>query len=106
MTLHPTPLVQLTLAAPRALEEALLDQLLAHPDWAAGFTLFHAEGYSAQHASLTAQERVRGRAARSVVQIVLAAPHADALLAHLKQCFPKRDVAWWTTPVGNFGRLA
>ncbi|MEW5768842.1 MAG: DUF3240 family protein [Pseudomonadota bacterium] len=99
-------LVQLTLAAPRHLEDELVEQLLAHPDWAAGFTLFNAEGYSTDPERLSAQELVRGRADRCEVQIVLAAEHAQALLQHLKQCFPKRDVAYWLTPVTEFGRLA
>lgn len=99
-------LVQLTLAAPRHLEEALIEQFLAHPDWAAGFTLFAAEGYSRHHETLSPQELVRGRTQRLAVQIVLEADHANALLAHLKQCFPKRDVAYWITPVMEFGRLA
>lgn len=99
-------LVQLTLAAPRHLEDALVEQFLAHPDWAEGFTLFKAEGYSRHHEQLSVQELVRGRAERVVVQIVLEAGHAEALLDHLKTQFPKRDVAWWTTPVNGFGRLA
>lgn len=99
-------LVQLTLAAPRHLEDELVEQFLTHPDWAEGFTLFKAEGYSRHHEKLSAQEQVRGRAERVAVQIVLEAGHAEALLAYLKTRFPKRDVAWWITPVIEFGRLA
>lgn len=99
-------LVQLTLAAPRHLEEALVEQFLARPEWASGFTLFQAEGFSRHHETLSAQERVRGRAERMEVQIVLEANHAQALLNHLKSRFPKRDVAYWLTPVIEFGRLA
>lgn len=99
-------LVQLTLAAPRQLEEDLVDQILAHPDWAAGFTLLRAEGHSQHAETLTTQERVRGRADRISLQIVLEPGQAQALLAHLKRHFPKRDVAYWLTPVIEFGRLA
>lgn len=99
-------LVQLTLAAPRHLEEDLVDQLLAHPDWAAGFTLMRAEGHSHLAQPLTTLERVRGRADRISLQIVLEPGQAQALLAHLKQHLPKRDVAYWLTPVLEFGRLA
>lgn len=99
-------LVQLTLAAPRHLEEDLVDQLLAHPDWAAGFTLLRAEGHSQRAATLTTQERVRGRADRISLQIVLEAGQAQTLLAHLKLHLPKADVAYWLTPVIEFGRLA
>lgn len=99
-------LVQLTLAAPRHLEEELLEQFLAHPAWAEGFTTFHVEGYSRHHDTLSTQELVRGRTERMEVQIVLEAENAQALLAHLKSRFPKRDVAYWMTPVIEFGRLA
>jgi hypothetical protein len=99
-------LVQLTLAAPRHLEEELVEQFLARPEWASGFTLFEAEGYSRHPESLSAREQVRGRARRVCVQIVLEAEHAHALLSHLKHSLPKPDVAWWLIPVGEFGRLA
>jgi hypothetical protein len=99
-------LVLLTLAAPRHLEEDLVDQLMAHPDWAAGFTLARAEGHSQRAQTLTAQERVRGRADRVSLQIVLEAGQAQALLTHLKHHLPKPDVAYWLTPVLEFGRLA
>lgn len=99
-------LVQLTLAAPRSLEEALVDHLLAHPDWAGGFTLSYAEGHSQRAESLTVQERVRGRADRISIQIVLTPTQAQALLDHLKRHLPRPEVAYWLAPVIAFGRLA
>ena len=99
-------LVLLTLAAPRALEEDLLEQLLVHPEWASGFTLYEVEGHSQRGAHLSVQEQVRGRTDRFAVQVVIDAEHAQALLAHLKNRFPKRDVAYWISPVLEFGRLA
>ena len=96
-------LVQLTLSAPRHLEEELIEQFLSHPDWAAGFTLFSAEGYSRHHETLSTQELVRGRTQRLAAQLVLEAELAEALLTYLKQRFPKRDVAYWITPVIEFG---
>ncbi|TCS70016.1 uncharacterized protein DUF3240 [Sulfuritortus calidifontis] len=99
-------LVLLTLVAPRALEEELLEQLLIHPEWASGFTLSQVEGHSQRGASLSIQEQVRGRAGRVALQIVLEAEQAERLLGHLKARFPKPDVAYWLTPVSDFGRLA
>ena len=99
-------LVLLTLAAPRMLEEELLEQLLAHPEWATGFTLSRVEGHSHRKMALSVQEQVRGRAGRIALQIVLEAEQAQALLTHLKARFPKPDVAYWLTPVIDFGRLA
>jgi hypothetical protein len=99
-------LVKLSLAAPRHLEEDLVEQFLARPEWASGFTLFKAEGYSRHHETLSTQELVRGRTERMLAQIVLETDHAQALLAHLRSRFPKRDVAYWLEPVIEFGRLA
>ncbi|MEW6678578.1 MAG: DUF3240 family protein [Pseudomonadota bacterium] len=106
MTQNTTTLVKLSLAAPLYLEEELVEQFLERPEWASGFTLFKAEGYSRHHEALSVQELVRGRTQRMLVQIVLEADNAQALLAHLKNRFPKRDVAWWLEPVIDFGRLA
>ena len=99
-------LVLLTLSAPRALEDELLEQLLEHPEWVSGYTLIQAEGHSCCNQPLSVQEQVRGRAGRFVVQLVIEAEHAELLLEHLKQRFPKPDVAYWLTPVQGFGRLA
>lgn len=99
-------LVQLTLAAPRHLEEALVEGLLAHPEWAAGFTLLKAEGHGSRHHTLSAQERVRGRADRCELQVVLESDLAHQLLDSLKVSLPTREVAYWITPVIEIGRLA
>jgi len=106
MTQATQTLVKLSLAAPRHLEEELVEQFLERPEWASGFTLFKAEGYSRHHETLSIQERVRGRTQRMLVQIVLEADNAQALLSHLKNRFPKGDVAYWLEPVIEFGRLA
>ncbi len=106
MTQDTPTLVKLSLAAPLHLEEELVEQFLARPEWASGFTVFKAEGYSRHHETLSAQELVRGRTQRMLVQIVLEASNAQALLAHLKRRFPKGDVAYWLEPVIEFGRLA
>ncbi|OYY95010.1 MAG: hypothetical protein B7Y41_05515 [Hydrogenophilales bacterium 28-61-23] len=99
-------LVQLILVAPANLEETLAEYLLAHPEWGGAFTLLHVEGRGSREHALTPQEQVRGRVARTQFQVVLEADAASHLLAELKLAFPKRDVAWWLTPVLDFGRLA
>lgn len=98
-------LVQLTLVAPASLEEPLAEYLLAHPEWGGAFTLVHAEGRGSRGHALTPQEQVRGRVARTKFKIVLDADAAGRLLDELKRAFPKRDVAYWLTPVIEFGRL-
>ncbi|MDP2833443.1 MAG: DUF3240 family protein [Pseudomonadota bacterium] len=98
-------LTQLTLVAPASLEETLAEYLLAHPEWGGSFTLLHAEGRGSREHALTVQEQVRGRVARTQFQIVLKTDAAGRLLDELKRAFPKRDVAYWLTPVAEFGRL-
>ena len=100
-----TRLIQLTLVAPASLEETLAEYLLSHPRWGGAFTLLRAEGRGSRGHILTPQEQVRGRVSRAQFQIVLEADAAGTLLDELKQAFPKRDVAYWLTPVIEFGRL-
>ncbi|GIK35972.1 MAG: hypothetical protein AMXMBFR45_02660 [Gammaproteobacteria bacterium] len=99
-------LVQLTLVAPSHLEEMLVEALLAHPEWASGFTLARAEGHGTRADALSVQEQVRGRAERCEVQVVLEAELARALVDSLKQALPSRDIMYWITPVAEIGRLA
>jgi hypothetical protein len=99
-------LVQLTLVAPASLEETLAEYLLAHPEWGGSFTVLHAEGHGNREHALTPQEQVRGRVVRTLFQVVLEADAARGLLDELKHEFPKPDVAWWLTPVLDYGRLA
>jgi hypothetical protein len=40
------------------------------------------------------------------VQVVLEPGQALALIDHLQHHLPKREVAYWLTPVIGFGRLA
>lgn len=99
-------LVQLTLVAPRQLEEALVEGLLAHPELTTGFTLARAEGHGTRAGILSVQEEVRGRADRCEVQVVLEADLAQRLVDSLKAALPARDVIYWILPVTGMGRLA
>jgi len=96
----------LTLIFHRSLEERLVDQLLEHPQWVRGFTLTRIEGSSQKEKLPSMLEQVRGRSQR--VQIVTVMNHSDAneLIAHLKQEEANPEIAYWITPVIEFGRLA
>lgn len=98
--------VCLTFVLPRNLEEIFVEHLLAHPQWAPGFTTFAAEGHGAGLRLESAEEAVRGRARRVAVQIVTGEEAALALLAHLRASLPNPDIAYWVVPVREFGRLA
>ena len=96
----------LTIVFPKALEENLVDHLLSHPEMASGFTTSSVEGHGAGAAFHSAAEQVRGRANRVQMQIVMNHEDAAALIEHLKQDLPNREIAYWISPVLEFGRFA
>lgn len=97
-------LVLLTLACPSGVAETLIEQLdvLGFPH----FTVFAAEGHGAGARLSSAWEQVRGRERRQIVQLVLEAGRVSSLVDALAAALPSPSVAWWTTPVAAFGRLA
>ena len=97
--------IQLTLILPVALEEAVLDTLLEHPEWVSGFTSMEVSGHGQSQMVTTAAEEVRGRARRVRIDTVM--QHADAvqLLALLKANWPHPEVAYWMMDVQEFGRF-
>lgn len=96
----------LTLALPQALEEELLDLLLAHPDWVHGFSVSPAEGFGRQVQLPSVMEQIRGRARRCLVTVLMQQAHTAPLLAVLRQAFPHPQAAWWISPLTQFGRFA
>ncbi|MEN6585750.1 MAG: DUF3240 family protein, partial [Sulfuricella sp.] len=54
----------------------------------------------------SAAEQVRGRANRVQMKIVMSREDAATLIEHLKQDLPNREVAYWISPVLEFGRFA
>ena len=97
---------QLTLALPAALEEEVLDALRAQPQWVSGFTIIQGEGFGGGARQLTAIEQVMGRARRRLVQILIRREDIQPLLQALGGQFQAPDMAWWVTPVVDFGRFA
>lgn len=96
----------LTIVFPKNLEENLVDHLLEHPELASGFTTSYAEGHGAGAAFHSAMEQVRGRAHRVQMQIVMNREDVATLIEHMKEDLPNREVAYWVTPVLEFGRFA
>jgi Protein of unknown function (DUF3240) len=95
----------LTLAVPAELEEEVLDQLAAHPQWVSGFSVTSSEGVGRGAALRTTLEQVRGRSRRRLIQILMKSENAEALLESLKRSFVTPEMAWWTSPVQSFGRF-
>jgi hypothetical protein len=96
----------LTLVCHRSQEEHLVDHLLEHPDWVRGFSLTRIEGGSQKEKLPSMLEQVRGRSQRVQIVSVMNIEDAHQLIAHLKQQQANPEIAYWMTPVIEFGRLA
>ncbi len=96
----------LTLAIPAALEEDVLDFLLLHPAWAAGFSVLDAHGMGPGTAFISSMEQVWGRGRRKLVLIVGIDTDLRLLVQALAAQLPKPDIAYWISPVLCHGRLA
>jgi Protein of unknown function (DUF3240) len=51
-------------------------------------------------------EKVQGRARRVFVQVVMQQQQVPTLIGVLAAALPSPDVAYWVTPLTQFGRLA
>jgi hypothetical protein len=96
----------LTLVCHRSLEERLVDHLLEHPQWVRGFSLTRIEGGSQKEKLPSMLEQVRGRSQRVQIVAVMNLADAHALIEHLKREETNPEIAYWITPVIEFGRLA
>lgn len=95
----------LTLSFPNALEEDVLGRLLEHPEWVDGFSTIRIEGHGRTSIARETAELVRGRSGRRYAQIVLNREDAQALVASLRAALPNPEIAYWLTPVMEFGRF-
>jgi hypothetical protein len=95
----------LTLVCHISLEERLVDHLLEHPEWVRGFSLTHIEGGSQKEKLPSMLEQVRGRSQRVQIVSVMNNEDVQSLIAHLKGKEANPEIAYWITPVIEFGRL-
>lgn len=102
---RPQPDCLLTLAVPQALEEEILDALLALPEQVPGFTVLRGQGMGAHVALPSTMEQVQGRARRVLVQVALQQAHLPELLTTLRQALPSPQIAYWVVPLLAFGRM-
>ena len=96
-------LVVLTVAP--ALEEPLIDWLLARPE-SSGFTCSQAFGHSARNEHLSPREQVTGRQRRTQFQVVMQDSQLGAFLAEARRTFAGADLHYWVLPVIAEGRLS
>jgi len=95
----------LTMVAPVALEDELIDVLLGLPQRVCGFTVTRADGFGGGVRLPSAMEQVTGRARRVQLQVALAEADVAPLLAELKLALPTSEIAYWVTPLLAFGRF-
>jgi hypothetical protein len=95
----------LHLVLPQSLEEPVIDLLLAHPEWVGPFLTQPADGHAAPEHISSEAERVRGRAQRIKIEILMAHDATPLLLNELQAKLPGANVAWWISPVLNSGSL-
>lgn len=95
----------LTLAIPLSLVEEISDFLLLNPQWASGFSIIDAQGMGQGAALLSAIEKVQGRSKRKLVLVVGEKSRLLDLITALAKKIKNSDVAYWLTPVSDFGRF-
>ncbi|MDD4910963.1 MAG: DUF3240 family protein [Sideroxydans sp.] len=95
----------LTLVCHKSLEERLVDHLLEHPEWVRGFSVARIEGGSQKEKLPSMIEQVRGRSQRVQIASVMNLDDARLLIAHLKHEEPNTEIAYWISPIIEFGRL-
>ncbi len=93
----------LTLVAGRELRDELFEYLSQQVDLVPGFTASEAAGHGISVHLPSAAERVKGRADRVLVRVVLDDGAAGQLIARLKDAFAGTQLVYWLTPVSDFG---
>ncbi|MDD5330971.1 MAG: DUF3240 family protein [Sulfuricella sp.] len=96
----------LTIVFPHGLEEIMIDHLLDHPELASGFTTYEVEGHGGATVYRSTNEQVRGRARRVKMEVVTGREDAQTLIVHFKESLRSREIAYWISPIAEFGRFA
>ena len=93
----------LTLIAPKALEENLLDLLLEHEALTGGFITSEVEGHGRNVTYQSMAEKVRGRAHRIEIKIIMQHADTQTLLEDIKQALPRANIVYYATPITDLG---
>lgn len=96
----------LKLVLPHALEEQIIDFLLAHPREAGPFIAYAVDGHGAPQAMTEPKEEVRGRTRRVMIEVLTDLESARHLVAELKTLLPHAALSFWITRVLESGRFA
>ncbi len=93
----------LTLLFPKILEDRVIDMLMEHEILVRGFTLCEADELGRSADYQTALEKVRGRAHRVQVMVILERAGANKVIEDLKRMLPRANIVYYMTPVTEFG---
>ena len=97
-------LALLTVIAPVAIEEVLVDWLLENaPEL--GFCSGPINGHSERHGQLSLSEQVAGRKRQIRFEVAATERESAQLLDGLRRDFDRADLVYWVTPLTAFGRL-
>lgn len=94
----------LTVIAPAALEEVLVDWLLENAP-GRGFCSGPIHGHSERHEQLSLSEQVSGRKRQIRFEMAACDQEVAELLERLRQDFARADLVYWIMPLIAFGRL-
>lgn len=100
-------LVCLTLLLPQTLEEEVIDILLLHYPEQGGrpFITANVDGHGTAGQMFSANEQVRGRTARTRIDILLETENAASLIKSLRDKMPGATIDWWLAPLIDSGTL-
>jgi hypothetical protein len=91
--------VCLTLVAGCAIRDELFEYLSQQTELLPGFTASEAEGHGPNERLHSATERVKGRAERVLIRVILEMAAAQQLIERLQRTFSGTHLVYWTTPV-------
>jgi len=90
------------LNVPVALEETVVDWLMARPG-GGGFTSIPVAGHAAREDHLSPAEKVSGRQRRLQFQVQIDADSIDEFLDGARQALGRADVHYWVLPILSGG---
>ena len=96
--------VLVVLNVPPALEETLVDWLLARVG-GVGFTSYGVSGHTTRHTDLSTAEQVSGRQHRQQFQVQISGDILQGFLADARDTLGAADVHYWVLPVMQTGHL-
>ncbi len=99
------PQMLVTVVAPPALADALIDWLLERPETISGFTSVAASGHGSSAASMSLAEQVAGHQRRMLFLIHMPVERAGVFVEDLGRAFSGSGLHWWMVPVADTGVL-